>query len=140
VSFAFSITSFSLPIASNLYHRLKQIVFLRRSKGLSMHDYLMFIINHRHSIVSLYHSMRCLHLGTFIVCYVALHGRAELAGFVIIILQPLFYLLYFFPKSLPLYRSIPLMHWKEVCIHLSQTSLCRSSPFHRRSIALREII
>ncbi len=68
-----------------LYHRDKQIMLLRRSKGFGMHDDLMLPVNHRYPIVPLDHPVRGLHLGAVIVRDVALNGFTALAGFVLVV-------------------------------------------------------
>ena len=55
-----------------LYHRFKQIVFLRRPECLCMYDYLMLVIYRRHAVISLYHSVGGLYLCAFVVRDVAL--------------------------------------------------------------------
>src|SRR3990170_1717216 len=64
-------------------------MLLRLPKGLGMDDDLMPGVGCYHAIVALDHAMGGDHLGTFIVCDVALFDVPALADFVLMLTQPL---------------------------------------------------
>jgi hypothetical protein len=66
----------------------QQIMFVALTKNFRCNNDLMFIVNSRDTIVSLYHAFGCFHLGRFIVRDIALDRLAAFTDLIIIGFQP----------------------------------------------------
>ncbi len=117
-----------------LNHRLQQVMLLRHPKGFGVYHNLVLGVHDRHSIISLDHTMRGLHLGTFIVGEITLNRFAALARLVLMVLQPLFDLLD------PLSERVDILHFLHYRFCVALASVDLTVPLHELSEGLLHLL